>query len=173
MTPALNLVVFRRRRRTNKCRNFNANPTVTTNVSKSGAAEAVLSIVDDSAALAAAQLSGTATSGNVYKLDNSLGGGAAYATISGSVGNTSPHSASAYIRGGTGRLFIDDSTGGAFPASAGYVRVKQEAVIPVNSTRQLLIQADAGQVIYFILNQLEEGAIATAVIVVSGAAVTV
>lgn len=162
------------RRRTNKHTNFNANPTDLTNATKSGDAAAVLSVVDDAAELAAAGLAGICSSGKVYKLDNSLGVAVAYMLPAGVNGSSmSPHTASAYIRGGTGAIRSSATTDGitTFEASAGYIR-RAGVITPQTNTRQSWFRADAGQTIYIILNQYEEGGISNP-IVVAGAAVSV
>jgi hypothetical protein len=158
--------------RTNKCTNYNANPTDLTNVTKSGDAAAVLSVVDDSAALALAGLSQIATSGKVYKLDNSAGSATARATISGLTGNTNPHAGSSYIRGGSGGLSpsgAGTSQFATFTASAMYARIAG-VFTPADNSRTLTVVANAGQTVYFILNDLEEGSFATPPIITAGAA---
>src|SRR5690606_20738143 len=77
--------------RVNKCRNFNANPTDLTGVSKAGDAAAMLTVVDDSAELAAAGLDGICTSGMAFKFDNSAGTSTSWLYIAGNSGNTNPH----------------------------------------------------------------------------------
>ncbi|HEV7293104.1 MAG TPA: hypothetical protein VGN79_12365 [Devosia sp.] len=159
--------------RVNKCTNRNANPVDLTNVSKAGDAAAVLSVVDDVAALAAAGLSGICTSGKVYKFDNSAGTGDAFLIVSGQVGNTNTHIVSAFVRGSEARIYATTGADGAydFPASDSYRRVS--AVInPTATTRQLSFYVRAGRTVYVILNQLEEGSFATPPIVTSGSAVT-
>ena len=147
--------------RTNKCTCLKANPTDTTNLTQNGDAAAVLSVVDDTAALAAAGLSGICTSGKVYKLDNSSGVTIAWATISGPTGNTNIHTYSVYWRG-TGsvenRLVFEASAIVAAPVT--YTRdVRTSSALATNAQQR--IAADAGSVVYFILPQLEEGAFAT------------
>lgn len=154
--------------RTNKCTNTSVNPASLTNVTKSGDAAAVLSVVDDSAALA-----GIGLSGNVFKLDNSAGVAEGIAEFGGQVGNTNSHVASIYVRGGSGRL-LDSGGGGpqTFGASSTYRRIVTPAYTPGATTRQMRVRADAGQIIYFILNQLEEGSFVTSPISVAGATAT-
>lgn len=157
----------------NKCTNPNANPVNTADILKSGDAASILSVVDDTAALAAAGLGSICTSGKVYKLDNSAGVGVAQASVAGSPGNTSNHTCTAFIRGGTGRIQEDWNGNGAnFAASASYVRRSSGSVVPGNSAAKLGIRANAGQVIYFVLNQLEQAVTPSSPIVTSGSAVT-
>jgi len=86
--------------RTNKVTVYNANPDASlTNAVKTGDAAATLTRVLDTTALAAAGLSAVATSGYVFKLDNSAGSTTAIATFNGLTGNTNPHTCSAWIRG--------------------------------------------------------------------------
>ena len=156
--------------RTNKCTNYNANPTDTTNVAKSGDAAATLTVVDDTAALLAAGLQNIVTSGKVYKLDNSAGGSGAIVTITGQVGNTNKHSISIYVRGsGSGFAQLSGGEGSlAITYTSSYVKRTSANITPGASTRQFQITASAGAVVYFILTQLEEGAFVTSPIVVAG-----
>lgn len=157
---------------TNKCANRNANPVDLTGMTKSGDAAATLTVVDDTAAIAAAGLSEVCTSGKVYKIDNSAGTGVANVSVAGVTGNTNTHHSSAYVRGGTGSFGM--GTGGSFTAaiplagSAGYVR--QGLSYAPLATNTFLIRANAGQVIYFVLNQLVEGSLPGAIILTTGAA---
>lgn len=162
--------------RTNKQTSYSANPSEAAgfvgnpvNMTKSGDAAGVLSVVNDAAALAAAGLSEIATSGKVYKLDNSAGSVDARANFSGQTGNTNAHTVSAYIRGGTGSL--DLSSLGPFAASSTYIRRTHNAT-PSSGSNIYTLRASAGQVVYFILPQLEEASSASSVIVTQGAAVT-
>lgn len=160
--------------RTNKCTNYNAAPDAgLSNVIKTGDAAATLTRELDTTALAAAKLSSIVTSGYVFKLDNSLGTTPAFATINGTVGNTNKHSASCYIRGGTGYIGQPNGVGGAnFSASSAYVRRQVDDWTPAFTTTALLLRADAGQTLWFVLNQLEEGTFSTATIIVAGAQAT-
>jgi hypothetical protein len=142
--------------RTNKCTCRKANPVDTSNIIKSGDAAAVLSVVDDTAALAAAGLDKICTSGKVYKLDNSGGVSEALANCLGSVGNTNVHSLMVFAKA-SGEAYIRFSTGGvAVAMSASYTKVLNENIIPGNTGAVLQIRALAGAVVYFILPQLEE-----------------
>lgn len=147
----------------NKCTNFNANPTDLTNVSKAGDSASTLTVVDDTAALAAAGLSAICSSGRVYKLDNSLGVGSARVVVAGSMSVDTLHSASAYIRGGSGHIGYGNISADAtvpFEAEANYRRIKRDGST-ASAGRSLVILANAGQVVYFILNQLEEGGLSS------------
>jgi hypothetical protein len=149
--------------RTNKCTCRKANPTDTSNITKSGDAAATLTVVDDTAALTAAGLDKICTSGKVYKLDNSAGTGNAFAVIAGVTGNTNKHSYSVYARKTVGDGSLVDSAVGwsvAIPSSV-YTKVVQENQTPPTTTNLLAIKAEATAVVYFILPQLEEGAFCT------------
>ena len=172
--PRLGIGLLPEEARTNKSTNYNANPTDLTNVTKSGDAAAVLSVVDDTAALLAAGLNNIASSGKVYKLDNSAGVAAATAGPAGFNGNTNTHSVSSYIRGGAGAIGLQDTAGtefSTFTASGSYIR-RSWVGAGGSGLRITRITANAGQIIYFILNQLEEGAFVTSPIVIAGASAT-
>lgn len=159
--------------RTNKCTNYNRNPTVTTNFTKAGDAAAVFSIVDDAVELGLAGLAGLCDTGKVFKLDNSAGVGVS-SLSNGATGNTNPHVASLYARGsGTFSVHVAGDglgPGTTFAATAHYARYAQAIPTPPNQPWQLVVAA--GSVVYFILNQLEEGAFVTQVIPVEGVAAT-
>lgn len=145
--------------RTKKNTNRNVNPQSTSGVSTGGDAAAVLSVVDDSAKLAAIGLSG-----NVYKLDNTAGVAAAFAIFSGTTGNTNKHSISTYMRGtGVGRPRLTSGVGASLNValSGSYVQAKNENLTPAATTAQGLVEVDAGGVVYFTLTTLEEGAFCT------------
>lgn len=152
---------------TNKCTNFNANPTDLTGVS-SGAA--TISLEDDSSALAADGLADVC-SGNVFFAEIP-----AFANVvfSGSVGNTNQHSATILVRG-TGQVRLRLSGGDAgdwVVLSGGYQRI-ESLLVPASSSEFLVLDArDTGANVYFILNQLEEGSSATTPIITSGATAT-
>jgi len=154
--------------RTNKCTCRKSNPVDTTNITKFGDAAAVLSVVDDTAALAAAGLSDICTSGMVYKLDNSAGTTEARANISGATGNINQHCLSCYIRI-TGReekyplLRISNGTpvpGYDTAVSTGYI-CKTIGYSEVSSSAILQVWAPVGAIAYFILPDLQEGTFLT------------
>jgi len=167
--------------RTNKGTSHNANPTEAAgfvgnpvNMSKSGDAAGILSVVDDAAALAAAGLSGACASGKVYKLDNTAGAANAIASINGTVGNLNAHAFSCYARATAGSGSVGrsgSSVGAATFSSSAYARVSA-VLTPTATTEVLRVQALPGAVVYFILAQLEEGAFATSPIITTGAAGT-
>jgi lysophospholipase L1-like esterase len=161
--------------RTNNCTNFNANPTATTNMTKSGDAAATLTVVDDTASLAAAGLNQqVCTSGKVFLLDNTNGVAIATAQVGGVTGTLSGYVASAYVRG-TGTFGVGIALGGGttaqnLTATGSYVSYAS-GVISGNSSRQFTITVAAGAKVWFILNQLELNA-ATTPVITAGAAMT-
>lgn len=162
---------------TNKCANYNANPTDTTGTTKGGDAAATLTVVDDSAALAAAGLSSICSSGKVYKLDNS--GGASYATvqIGGATGNTNPHTFSVYARRTTPSNNANLTGSGSFPGStaidaSGVYKRYSLTGTPASTGDRFQVAALAGAVVYFILNQTEEASFVSSPIVTTGASAT-
>jgi hypothetical protein len=167
--------------RTNKGTSHNANPTEAAgfvgnpvNMSKSGDAAGILSVVDDAAALAAAGLSNACASGKVYKLDNTAGAANAIASINGTVGNLNAHAFSCYARATAGSGSVGrsgSSVGAATFSSSAYARASA-VLTPTATTEVLRVQALPGAVVYFILAQLEEGAFATSPIITTGAAGT-
>lgn len=160
--------------RTNKCTNFNANPTDLTNVGYGGDPALVVSVVDDSAALAAAGLGGVCTSGKVYKADNSLAAGGSFIAIDGLSGNTNVHVASAWARVTGGTATIEQAGGVGFVAftNGAYELVSSTPLAAPSSSGQLAMGISAGAVLYFVLNQYEESAHPTSTIPIAGAAVT-
>jgi hypothetical protein len=148
--------------RYNKCTNNNANPVDLTGMTKSGDAAAVLSVVDDSAALAAAVAAGVipagkATSGKVYLLDNTAGVAQAYANAAGTTGNLNSHTVSAYVRGtGTARVGTNSvATIPQTPLTGAYQRVVFTAASGTTG-QTLYVTAEPGAVVYFILNDMRE-----------------
>jgi hypothetical protein len=167
------LGILREEARTNKCRNFNANPDgALTNITQSGDVAAILTEVDDVAALLAGGLLGLCTSGKVFRLDNSAGSSNAFAVMAGNAGNINIHTVSAFVRGaGTGIVDIHVGTGptASVPLTSFYQRISATAAIS-NSTACLRVRAPAGTVVYFILTQYEEAISPSSPIVVAGAA---
>ncbi|ABS63559.1 hypothetical protein Plav_1944 [Parvibaculum lavamentivorans DS-1] len=162
----------------NRCTNHNANPAGLVNISKGGAA-AVLSVVDDAAALAEAGLSGVCSSGKVYKLDNSAGSGVAWAWAAGQFASATPHTPSLYYRGSACQLGFAQSGGASvsgartdLPASAAYVAAEGPAYAPSSSSRWWALYAGPGATVHFVLNQLVESSFAVPPIVTGGAAAT-
>lgn len=154
--------------RTNKChRGYNFNANGTAGWTLSGDASATLTAVDDSTELAAAGLAGIVTDGFVLRLDNSAGASTAWAANDGTVlGDTNPHTISAYLRGsGAARLILTTQDGDSANISltGDYVRYTQ-TVTPGAGTRYPLVRAEAGADVYFVLPQMEAGSFATSVV---------
>lgn len=141
--------------RTNRCQRNYLHAGGTTGWTKAGDAAATLTAVTDATELANAGLSQEICTDNyVLKLDNSAGVAVAYAENAGTVGSTSASSFGAFIRGGTGEINLGGSNALAFVASTPYVYVRQRNITPGATSEKLRIQADAGQVVYFVLGQL-------------------
>lgn len=173
--------------RTNKCTNYNAvipalvtmtataatfNSGVTNATASGGDAGTLWGVVDDSAAIAAAGLSAAVTNGRVFKIDNSAGSAAAYITFGGTTGNTNTHTFSAYMRGSGGIRYGDNGGFGATATvTADYVRYSH-ADATVGSGAAFAIEAGAGEVVYCILNQMEDASFVSSPIPIAGASAT-
>lgn len=160
--------------RQNKNTNTNVNPTETTNITTSGDAAGVLSVVSDTTELANAKLDAICTNGNVFKADNSGGSTNFIVTLGGTCGNTNAHSISVFARAAVGTVTfqLSSGTGSVNIAVGGYARYLSENITVDNSARQARFVIAAGRSVFFILNQLEEGAFCTSPIVIAGAAAT-
>lgn len=160
--------------RTNVHTNQNYNPTVTTGVTVAGGS-AILSLVSDTTALAAAGLDQICTNGQVYLLDNSANGTTSYVEIDAGTANTNPHSCSVYARANVGSGVTLNILGAAAAVpipTTGYTLVKLENATPSAVGRKVRISAVAGRKVWFILNQLEEAANCSSTILISGASGT-
>lgn len=150
------------------------NPVDLTNVTAGGDVAATLSIVNDTAALAAAGLSAICTNGAVYRLDNSAGASAAYAVLDGPVGNTNPHVREVYARG-SGDIQLQYSGGSGlsvigvtFNLAPTYQRCTSAAYAPTAATQRLVVYAQPGAMVYFILPGLYDRAAPAALYPVIG-----
>jgi hypothetical protein len=147
--------------RTNKvtCRKYN--PVDTTNISDSSG---VLSVTDSTASLTAAGLLGVCSFGDVYRSDNSAGVGNVTHDIEGVTGNINAHSLSVYARivsgnSGNSKLRIGNGAAGSIGITGeAFTRFLLPNVIPANSVQKMVIVTGIGDVVEFILPQLEEGA---------------
>jgi len=157
--------------RTNKLTVRNATPvSATTNTIKTGDVLSVLTLETDTAALAAAGLSGVV--GQVWRLNNTAGVSTATVAIDGVTGNVNNHTLSAYVRGtGDVRVRLNGVNITATPLTAAYVR-RTTTSTPPDSGNLFSIWVAAGGDCYFTLPQLEEGAFATSPIITTGAAGT-
>lgn len=158
--------------RQNKCTNNNVSPTVTTNATASGGT--FTADVDDTSALTTAKLHTLGV--KVFQLDNSGGGSTVNVTFGGTTGNTNPHSFQIWARmvsGTFGSIQLSGATPGTVSFnSTSYTLVQSENITPSSTTVQMKINAAAGAVIRFTLNQLEEGKFCTPIIKIAGAAQT-
>ncbi len=156
---------------TNKNTNYNANPTATTGFNTSGDANGTLSVVSDSAALAAAGLDTVCTNGNVFRADNSAGSTNFVVSLPGTVGNTNKHSASLYIRSlqtGTVATLALNTSPVNISGNAAYTRFTLENQTPDSTSRRTTLTVPAGKTVYFTLNQLEESVFCSSVIITTG-----
>jgi hypothetical protein len=157
----------------NKVTIFNANPTSLSGVTKSGDANATLTLVNDMDALAAAGLSDVCTSGRAFKLDNSAGATEANVIVTGAA-TTVQHAYSAWARGSGAVRFWTNATPnslGSQTLSGHYSRIS-DSLTGLATGSGLRLSITPGGVLHFILPQLEEGAVATSPIVTTGAAAT-
>ena len=169
------LGLLREPTRQNKCTNYNINPTDLTGLTKTGDAAGVLSILDDSAALAAAGLDNICTNGMAIDMDNTAGTTNMIVTISGTAGNTNNHSFSAYARMVTGAFVTMQTTssqGTISFSSTSYIRRVSNDVTIDNSARSVRFIIAAGRRARAVLNQFEEGSLSTSPIKVAGATAT-
>ncbi len=142
-------------------------PTVTTPWVKFGDAASVLTVVDDTAEIAAAGLSSIATNGDVYKLDNTSGISEAFIRWNANeilMQSGVTWALSCYMRGtGTGRLDVNAGTwsGTATAAfTAGYTRRTSIGTV-TTVTNRFRLGVSAGGVGFFIMMQAEIGLEAT------------
>jgi hypothetical protein len=152
-------------------RNTGFDDDLTTGWAKSGDAAATLTVVDDTDKIRDVGLLPWVTDGKVLKLDNSGGATNAQAQNNGTVGNLNKHSVSAFIRGDAGVIAIEGS-GAIFAASTTYRRVRYENVTPSATSDNFVIDVAAGDVVYFILAQMEEAGWASTPVVNEASAAT-
>lgn len=156
--------------RTNKITWKNANPTDLTGMTKSGNASSTLTVVDSGhadfaavqAVIAASELD--AVVGDVYCLDNNLGGsGSAFVNMTTTVGNTNPHVTELWAWGPGGNYKIWDQLVGA----TGYIAIpsaltrRSVAITPTSSANFQQIGVQLGGKLFFILGQTFEGTLTT------------
>lgn len=161
--------------RENKCEaiNFNMTSGDESEFTVTGTGATLSVVSDPSTLLADAGLDQVCTNGNVYQL--SAGASNATATINGTVGNTNIHSASVWAASNVGFTAGQiDITGGNVGATTisgtSMVRYTVERETPDATSRQFRIQANATRTVYFVLFQLEEGALPSSEILLSSAA---
>lgn len=155
---------------TNKCLNFNANPVDSTGLTPTSGLTVTQPV--DTAMIAAAGLQNVCTSGRVYRViaDNTTN----TLTINGTVGNTNPHTLSGWlyvVSGSVQVVLVGQASLGTINATAGLVPFSFTGT-PNATSRNMGFRTTANAEYYFILNQLEEGSIASPPVVVAGAAAT-
>ncbi len=119
---------------------------------------ATLSVVDDAAAITAAGLQLLAGDTACLKLDNSAGGTAAEASVPLGTLSAEAHSFYVQVRGGAGSIFIRQAGvlgQTLFGASAQYTTVVSRNALAAPAAGTLCISADPGQVVLFLLPQVE------------------
>lgn len=161
---------------TNKCKNYNVNPVDTSGIVPSGDPNGTLSLVNDTAELAAAGLDQICTNGNVFRADNTAGTTSYTLYIDGKVNNLNPHTLSTYLRspsstGRVCRLYVGDTTMN-IDGNSRWQRYAHVNQTPNSTGRKMTLIIDPGKEVYFILNQMEEYPIATSVMITQGAAAT-
>lgn len=149
--------------RTNKVTCRKSDPVDTSGLTKGGDAAAILSVVDDTAALTAAGLIGICNSGKVYKLDNSLGVLSSVVDFSGATGNTNNHSIKiiAKTNGTECKIRTNFAEGIVSFTNTTYAVIKSENIVIGGTGRLFTLQASAGAIVYFILPDLQEGSFCT------------
>ena len=175
---------------TNKCTNYNANPAsgavamgtaaafnaAVTNVTAFDFGTGCLfGVVDGASALAAAGLDDVCSSGLLLKIDNTSGTSAAAFNVGGGTSNTNAHSLIAWAMadsGSTAQLRLNDGVGSVTTANTTLTKLTSENITPTAAGIFLQMRVVAGDVAYFILNQLEESAFSTSEIITEGAAAT-
>lgn len=159
---------------TNKCENYNVNPTDTSGLSTLGTGN--LSVVDDAEELAAAGLDQICTNGKVYRAE-ATGGAIFTVAIDGTTSNTNKHSMSINARGigiggSCGSIHLGSTVYDIADAGENFKQYKYENITPVDINQKFTLNINGNSTIYFILNQLEENDKCTSIIPIEGASVT-
>ena len=135
---------------------FGTNGTAGWSVASSDGA--TLSVVDDATMIKAAGLQLLAGDTTCLKLDNSAGPAAAVASVPLGTLQPTQYSFFAYVRGGTGSIFINQAGAigqVAFAPSGSYVVAVSRNATAAATPATFCIRADAGQVVQFLLPQVE------------------
>lgn len=160
--------------RTNKVDCFNANVAEAvgaTSVAGITATGLTLTVVDDTAAIAAAGLAQICTSGKAVRVVNTSGS-TQFVLFDGTPGNTNAHAVSAFVRTTTPFtgivLGIDGSVfSTAHSLTTAYQRI-DGVITPTASNKKMLLRVANGDTLIFVLQQYEEGAYPTTPIVTLG-----
>jgi hypothetical protein len=130
------------------------NPVDLSNITKAGDSAAVLSLVDDGTALAAAGLSALCTNAQVYKFDNSTGSANAWLNFQGGVASTSDHYLEIWGRGSGSaqvKLNAGNAGGSSHTLASTYQRLAYDQISPSAIGRLLQVVVSAGSIAYLIL----------------------
>ena len=165
--------------RVNELPVYNANPFDSTGWITVGDTNGIFSVVDAPVPLSTVGLGNLCSSGKVFKLDNSAGTTSFYVVSFLTVGDLDVRSCSAYFyiegsaaNNGTFGIGYDVDQGTLLNKTGGWEKVLVENLVPAATNMRLRIKAYPGQVIYFILPQLEKGIFCSSPIVTSGAVAT-
>jgi hypothetical protein len=139
---------------TNASATVNVNPVSTAGITVTGSA--VLSVVDDASDLASAGLADLCTNGKVYKFDGTISGGNSFAILAQTTSGIQ-QTVSAWVRG-EGLFAILGEATFSFNHTA-YTRAS--GTHTSTSIRSVAIRVNPGQVCYFILQQFENGGVAS------------
>ncbi len=161
--------------KTNICENFNANPDAGFLNMSITAGSGTLTREDQSVLLAQAGLGVVCSSGLAFKVDAPTDVTDVTVEAPAGVAGNFVLSAFVYCEQGTGSLALNnvgaESTEIPFVSNAGF-----ERIVGVNSvtltTGRWRIRAEPGSVVYFVLNQLEEGLLISSPIITEGATAT-
>lgn len=154
----------------NKCVNDNANPSSTSGLNLTSGLAVTTPV--ESALVAAAGLQNVCTSGRIYRA--SADGTTNTVTVSGTVGNTNPHTLSGWlyvVSGAVQVVLVGQAALGTLAPNGGLTHFSFTGS-PTATSRNLGFRTTAAAEYYFILNQLEESTFAGPPIVTSGAAAT-
>lgn len=142
------------------------NPVNTNDLTRFGDAASTLTVVSDTAAIAAAGLTASATSGTVYRLNNTAGTTPAYVRFNTSITmGSSTWTLSAFVRGsGTTGLDVNAGTwsGPTSQTLTSNYQIATSTGSSNTSVNQWRVKANAGTDLYFIMMQAEISPAATA-----------
>lgn len=161
--------------KTNICENFNANPDAAFLNMSVTAGSGTLTREDQSALLAQAGLDVVCSSGLAFKIDAPTDFTDITVEAPAGIAGDFVLSAFVYCQQGDGFLALNnvgaESTPIPFVANTGFERIAGVNTVTL-TTGRWRIRAEAGSVVYFVLNQLEEGLLTSSPIITEGAAAT-